>query len=705
MTGPDDDGAEGAGSPKPTLPGQREASGWPATDQPATGQPNQAAGPDGDEQRTVFMPSPPPGQLPAEPPAAPPAPPPASAEPPASFGQTMPPGQTTMAFAASGGQPRQVQVGDVLNHLYAVRRFIARGGMGEVFEGVNINSEDERVAIKVILPHLASDPNVLAMFRKEARTLTRLSHPALVQYRTLAQEPQLGVFYIVTEYIDGRNMSDVLATLKPGVEELAALIRRLAEGLAVAHGLGAIHRDISPDNVMLEGGRLDGARIIDFGIAKDLDAGSQTIIGDGFAGKLNYVAPEQLGDFDRAVGPWTDVYSLGLTILAVINGRDVNMGGSLVDAVDKRRAGPDLGQVPPPLRGVLEGMLRPDPQDRFRSMEAVIAALAAPPGQPLAGSAGHAPPAPPSVRGQTAASDAARPSGATRRNGLILAGGLGAVALLGGLVWALWPQDADQAPAPVASASVPARDMAATAQAALQQGLPRIDCAWLELADIQVSGNDVALALRGLAGDPARAQAEIGKLLEARGLRAASLDASEVSPINPADCGPLSAFRQIRAEGPTHIRPLQPRFEMGILPDIDPKTAGMVGATAVLELDLSGIDGEFALIGIEDNGDMAFIGALTRAMLDQPGSTYKTARPGIYRLELQTTHKGWSGIVLLTGRPPYDPALFTGSSRSRGSDWPERFLAAARAQGWTAEMVWYQSVDELPNAAGGRPAG
>ena len=77
--------------------------------------------------------------------------------------------------------------------------------MGEVFEGVNINQDDERVAIKVILPHLAADPNVLAMFRKEARTLTRLSHPALVQYRVLAQEPQLGVLYIVTEYIDGHE--------------------------------------------------------------------------------------------------------------------------------------------------------------------------------------------------------------------------------------------------------------------------------------------------------------------------------------------------------------------------------------------------------------------------------------------------------------------------------------------------------------------
>ena len=79
--------------------------------------------------------------------------------------------------------------------MFAVRRFIARGGMGEVFEGANVIT-DERVAIKVMLPALANDPNVITLFRREAQTLTRLHHPAVVQYRVLAQEPELGVLYI-----------------------------------------------------------------------------------------------------------------------------------------------------------------------------------------------------------------------------------------------------------------------------------------------------------------------------------------------------------------------------------------------------------------------------------------------------------------------------------------------------------------------------
>ena len=127
---------------------------------------------------------------------------------------------------------------DKKGYQFEVKRLVARGGMGEVYEGTNVAS-DERVAIKVILPALAADPDVLAMFRREARTLTRLGHEALVQYRVLAQEPRLGVLYIVTEYIDGTNLSDVLGTIRPTPAELGALLKRLASGLRAAHALAA----------------------------------------------------------------------------------------------------------------------------------------------------------------------------------------------------------------------------------------------------------------------------------------------------------------------------------------------------------------------------------------------------------------------------------------------------------------------------------
>src|SRR5437868_13494307 len=285
-------------------------------------------GGEGGEERTVFMPggftipatpedeaSPSAAEPAAEPPAEAVAPPPpepvAEAAPP----PPPPPPPAPVASETSAGNatiaPRTdavgIKVGDVLNHIFRVDGFLARGGMGEVFVGCNVNV-DEKVAIKVMLPALAGDEKIVAMFRKEARTLTKLNHPALVQYRVLAQEPQLHVLYIVTDFIEGTNLSNALGTLKPTPDEMAGLLRRLASGLGAAHELGAVHRDMSPDNIILENDDIHQATIIDFGIAKDLDASSATIVGDGFAGKLNYVAPEQLGDFGRDVGPWTDVY-------------------------------------------------------------------------------------------------------------------------------------------------------------------------------------------------------------------------------------------------------------------------------------------------------------------------------------------------------------------------------------------------------------
>jgi len=274
--------------------------------------------------------------------------------------------------ARSPAQERPIAVGDVLNHMFQVTRFIKSGGMGQVFEGSNVIT-GERVAIKALLPALAVDPQITALFQREAMTLTRLNHEALVQYRVLAKEPDLGGLYIVTEYIDGVDLGESLGRIDCGEDELLKLLERLASGLAAAHQLGAIHRDISPDNVMLPSGDLHQAKIIDFGIAKDMHGALPTLIGDGFAGKLNYVAPEQLGEFDGEIGPWTDVYSLGLVMLAVATGKKVNLSGSFADAIRKRRAEIDMSAAPERLRVLLNEMLKPDPAERLRSMTEVKA--------------------------------------------------------------------------------------------------------------------------------------------------------------------------------------------------------------------------------------------------------------------------------------------------------------------------------------------
>lgn len=669
-----------------------------------------------DEDRTVFVPggSVPPttGPPPDVGPFAPSPSDPPVFEPPRHSGAQPSPSQPPVGGTSTGYAPMtpradagRIQPGDVLNHIFEVKRFIARGGMGEVFEGINITS-DERVAIKVMLPALAADPNVIAMFRKEARTLTRLSHPALVQYRVLAQEPQLGVLYIVTEFIEGANLDDVLGAVKADEADLTALLKRLAAGLQAAHALGAIHRDISPDNVLLEHGELAKARVIDFGIAKDLDPGSKTIIGEGFAGKLSYVAPEQLGDFNREVGPWTDVYSLALVILAVANGGGIDLSGSFVDAIDKRRKGVPLDMAPEGLRPVLGAMLQPNPADRLRSMDAVLAALA---GAPIAG---PAPTTPPAARKPEKAAKPAKvvaprpPRDPSAKPGVskpMIAGGVAAALMMvgGGAWWMTRGGDTPaEAPANVQAASTPAKTPAASperARAAVAAALPGIGCSWLDLAGSAAAGDAMTLKLTGVAGRPAEAQAAIAKTVQGSGAALDAADFSDVAPISASECSSVDAFRAIRAAGAAHLSVPQRSFEMSKLGP-DSTYPGQVGARTIINLDLTGVK-DFALYGLEPNGNISGLMANKKAFDAFPknGIPIADLGGGKYRFSIDVNHDGWSGFLLLTGDGGFSDSLIAGSAGSRGADWPQRFASAAGKGGWKSEMVWFKTVDEAPN--------
>lgn len=626
-------------------------------------------------------------------------------------GASIPPAPPVAAPLPVGGA-QAIKVGDVLNHLYQVHRQIARGGMGEVFEGANVNYAEERVAIKVILPHLAADPAVQGMFFKEARTLTRLNHPALVQYRTMAQEPQLGVFYIVTEFVDGPNLSDKLKDLNADAKQIASLAKRLAEGLSVAHSMGAIHRDISPDNILLEGGSVDRAKIIDFGIAKDLDPTAATIVGDGFAGKLNYVAPEQLGEHGRNIGPWTDIYSLGLTILAVARGRDVDMGGTIVDAVDKRRAGPDLSPVPDGLRPLIARMVAANPDNRIQSMDEVVRWLDD-------WSRGKAPAATGSASLQTAGKKVADqisglktalakqklPPFLKEPRGMAIAGG-GAVALLllVAVVLSMSGGSSDDAQ-DTATAETAARppttaapgDPLAATRTVLTQGLPKVPCSWLDIEAIDGgAGTPVVASLKGVSGQSTQAIATIEQMLRAAGLGSVSVKYDDIAPVPANFCGPVEAFAQVRGGGVVQLTAPQVKFEMAPLQGNLPKEVlGQLGAKAVIDIDLKGSAQMPAVIGLAETGEMQIIAdkldAIPTAFLTNLGG-------GRFRLDLPTTNPGWSGIVLLSGTGPVAKSLFNRAPGTIDSSWTQQFTTAARQGGWKAEMVWYKAVNDQPDA-------
>ena len=676
----------GGGAPAPEL-GRTLSDPEPPPVEPDLPGAAAPAEPAGEEPRTIIAPGTGAGP---EPSSAAAAPPPEAAPSPTAAAATIVPREAK----------RNIQVGDVLNHIFEVKRFIGRGGMGEVFEGCNVNTE-ERVAIKVMLPAMAADEKIVGLFRKEAKTLTKLQHEALVSYRVLAQEPQLGVLYIVTEFIEGVELTDVLGTVGQTPDELAGLLRRLASGLAQAHRLGAIHRDLSPDNVLLAGGDVHEATIIDFGIAKDLNAGSATIVGDGFAGKLNYVAPEQLGDYGREVGPWTDVYSLGLVMLAVAQGKAVDMSGSLVDAIDKRRKGPDLSAVPRELRFLLEDMLKADPKERLRSMDEVLARLgASPPTLPPVTSTPVTPAPPPPATG-TAAGAAAPPSSSTKIAlviGIIVAALLAAAAAwyaFGGL-GGEEPKDDGNEIVPK-NEVVPQRDPVATARNAINTVLPSVPCTWLDITGIERGASGLTVAMRGVAARSGAAQQELGQALERAGVTNARVDFGDVAPILPAGCAALDSYRQVRANNATHVSVPQPRFEMVMQPSGLPYS-GQEASNAVINLDLRDAGEDFVLLGIEPSGDItSLIGS--RAMFDAnvgtPNSPIVDEGNGRYRLNIDLNHSGWSGIILITGRGPFEPDLVAPPVGSRGPSWQRQFREAAAAAGWRVEMVWFESVNRV----------
>ncbi|CAD5260039.1 Serine/threonine protein kinase [Bosea sp. 62] len=274
-----------------------------------------------------------------------------------------------------------------LNGIYEIERLIATGGMGEVYQGRAIQTGDA-VAIKIVRSDMAQDANVIALFRNEASALHNLYNEAIVRYYVFTVDPATQATYLAMEFVDGKSLSDLLKQGPLPFEEVDLLRRRIASGLHAAHMLGITHRDVSPDNIILPGGQVTRAKIIDFGIAKSKLA-EKTVIGSGFAGKFNYVSPEQLGLYGAEVTGKSDIYSLGLVLAEALGGRPLDMGGTQMQILEKRRRVPDLATIDKRIRPLLVRMLAPDPKDRPADM-AEVASWQAKGGANSAGGGGRA---------------------------------------------------------------------------------------------------------------------------------------------------------------------------------------------------------------------------------------------------------------------------------------------------------------------------
>src|SRR5436305_1725937 len=196
-------------------------------------------------------------------------------------------------------------VGELIADRYEVEELVGSGGMSSVYRAHDRLLE-RSVALKILHEQYTRDEGYVERFRREARSVAQLTHPNIVT--VIDRGEQDGRQFIVFEYVDGENLKELVEREGPlPVHEVIELGLQVARGLAFAHENGLVHRDVKPQNVLLDG---DGrAKVTDFGIARSLDVDGMTQSGT-VLGTSNYIAPEQARG--GTVEPATDVYSLGV---------------------------------------------------------------------------------------------------------------------------------------------------------------------------------------------------------------------------------------------------------------------------------------------------------------------------------------------------------------------------------------------------------
>ncbi|MGH7718395.1 MAG: protein kinase domain-containing protein, partial [Gemmatimonadaceae bacterium] len=260
---------------------------------------------------------------------------------------------------------------------YALEREIGRGGMGVVFLGRDVRL-DRPVAIKVLPPHLAEQPETRERFLREARTAGQLSHPNVVSvYRA---DEAAGHPFFVMAFVEGESLAERVRARGPlPPHEAVRILREVAWALAYAHSRGVVHRDVKPENIMIE--RSGRAVVTDFGIARDVHASKLTE--DGYVlGTVHYMSPEQISG--GAIDGRSDLYALGIVAFYMLSGRLPFEGGALsaVLVAHATKAPPRLCNVAPAvperLAAVVDRCLAKEPADRFSTGEALADALGEP---------------------------------------------------------------------------------------------------------------------------------------------------------------------------------------------------------------------------------------------------------------------------------------------------------------------------------------
>jgi eukaryotic-like serine/threonine-protein kinase len=258
---------------------------------------------------------------------------------------------------------------------YAVERELGRGGMGAVFLARDVRL-DRLVAIKVLPPHLAAEAELRELFLREARTAARLSHPHIVA--VFRADELAGHPFFAMPFIEGENLAERLTVDGPlPAAEAVRFLREVAWALAYAHARGVVHRDVKPENIMIERGS-GRAIVTDFGIAR-VEFGPVLAQDALVLGTASYMSPEQIAG--EPLDGRSDLYSLGVVGFLLLSGRLPFVATTVSALLEAHRTqvAPPLAaiapHVPAPIATVIDRCLTKERDGRYPTGESLADAL------------------------------------------------------------------------------------------------------------------------------------------------------------------------------------------------------------------------------------------------------------------------------------------------------------------------------------------